>query len=136
MSKVLKLGADPVFGIKESSNKAVMLDSYTTDISSKSVEITNGNGAKIGEVMYDQNVTYNYTGTLMNSGEAVCFPRIGEHDTIAAAIGVQNELINSNLPYDCDGQSIVKNISVSYNAGQVAKITVSGEHAFPGTSKA
>ena len=133
-NKVLKLGANPVFGITDCDSTAILLDSLTTDIASKSVEITNGNGAKKGEVIYDQTISYNYTGTIMENPSG-SFPRIGEQDPIVDVAAYDSGcMINSTLPFNCNGQSIVKNISISQNAGQVAKITVSGERFFPGTS--
>ena len=132
-TKVLKLGANPEFGIDDSASTSILLDSLTTDIASKSVEITDGNGAKKGEVIYDQTVSYNYTGTIMENPTGL--PRIGEEDPIVdTAAYYSGGMLSGYLPFNCKGQSIVKNISVSQNAGQVTKITVSGERFFPGTT--
>lgn len=132
-NKVLKLGANPEFGIGDCASTSILLDSLTTDIASKSVEITDGNGAKRGEVIYDQTMSYNYTGTIMSGASTL--PRIGDPDPFVDAASYRSSVfVSGDLPFNCKGQSIVKNISVSQNAGQVTKITVSGERFFPGTT--
>lgn len=137
MAMILKLGENPVFGIEQDTNseKAFLVESYTVDAQPKSVEITNGFGQKSGEIIYDQTFTYSYSGTLKNLDCTQL--KIGAEDTFASAMfNGQNlgKLANENLPITCNGKSIIKNISIAYNAGQVAKITVTGEHNMAGTS--
>lgn len=140
MAKILKLGVNPVFGIDQDSSSvgAFLAESYSVDAQPKSVEITNSYGQKSGEVIYDQTLTYTYSGTLVDVNCTVSF-RIGEEDPFATAMfeGQKLKSISNNaLPFNCNGQSIIKNVSIAYNAGQVAKITVTGEHNMAGTSKA
>ena len=140
MAKILKLGVNPIFGIEQdtTSQAHFLAESYSTEAQPKSVEITNGLGQKSGEVIYDQTVTYTYSGTLLD-GEFANYFKIGSEDTFASAMFEANKLknlMNSTLPFNCNGQSIIKNVSVAFNAGQVAKITVTGEHNMAGTSKA
>lgn len=140
MAKILKLGVNPIFGIEQDSTSqgAFLAESYSVDAQPKSVEITNGYGQKSGEVIYDQTLTYTYSGTLVDIDCTVSF-RIGDEDTFASAMFEANKLknlTNCTLPFNCNGQSIIKNVSIAYNAGQVAKITVTGEHNMAGTSKA
>lgn len=140
MAKILKLGVNPVFGIEQEAGTeaAFLAESYSVDAQPKSVEITNGYGQKSGEVIYDQTLTYTYSGTLMDT-DCELNLKVGSEDTFASAMfDAQkiNKFANLDLPFNCGGQSIVKNVSVAYNAGQVAKITVTGEHNMAGTSKA
>ena len=67
MAKILKLGVNPVFGIEQDSTSqaAFLAESYNVEAQPKSVEITNGYGQKSGEVIYDQTLTYTYSGTLV-----------------------------------------------------------------------
>lgn len=139
MAKVLKLGATPVFGIDQdmTSEDYFLAESYNVDAQPKSVEITNGFGQKSGEVIYDQTLTYTYSGTLLD-GEFFNYFKIGSEDVFASAMFEANKLkslMNSSLPFNCNGQSVIKNVSIAYNAGQVAKITVTGEHKMAGTVK-
>lgn len=140
MAKILKLGVNPIFGIEQDagSQVAFLAESYSVDAQPKSVEITNGFGQKSGEVIYDQTLTYTYSGTLINVDCNVKI-KIGDEDTFASAMFEAQKLksiTNDALPFNCNGQSIIKNVSIAYNAGQVAKITVTGEHNMAGTSKA
>ena len=140
MAKILKLGVNPIFGIEQDSTSqgAFLAESYSIEAQPKSVEITNGLGQKSGEIIYDQTLTYTYSGTLVDLASGVEF-KIGEEDKFASAMFTGhnlNTLANLDLPFNCSGKSIIKNVSISYNAGQVAKITVTGEHNMAGTAKA
>ena len=133
MAKILKLGENPVFGIEQTCNTgAFLVDSFTFDAQPKSVEITNGLGQKSGEVIYDQTLTYSYTGTLKDgiTGSGV---KVGASDYFAQTFfngqGL-SALASDDLP-NCGGIAIIKTISTAYNAGQVAKITVTGEYNMP-----
>lgn len=139
MAKILKLGVNPIFGIEQdvTSQGAFLAESYNIEAQPKSIEITNGLGQKSGEVIYDQTLTYTYSGTLVDLASGVEL-KIGEEDKFASAMFTQqnlNSLANLDLPFNCAGKSIIKNVSISYNAGQVAKVTVTGEHNMAGTVK-
>lgn len=136
--KIKYFGELPVFGIDDKlGNQGLLLDSYTTDMQSKSVEITNGYGQKTGEVIYDQTLTYTYTGTLLEN-DCATYVYPGGVDKMADALlasdSIELKYASKDLPLNCTGHAIAKTVSISRNAGQVAKITVTGEHRMAGTN--
>lgn len=134
-NKIKTFGELPVFGVEDTSgNQGLLIDSYNMDVQGKSVEITNGYGQKTGEVIYDQTVTYTYTGTMLEN-DCAMYVSPGSIDKTADALlsDYNYKYITCDLPNNVQGKSIVKTVSISRNAGQVAKITVTGEHRLPGT---
>lgn len=128
---IVRYGTTPWMGVQKQENEAFLVDSISYNVQTQSVDQTGNMGDVVGKIIFDQNVTFDMSGTILYDDEvhaSITMPYIAGNtaELVNNAYYLPNAWNTGIKGADTPQVAIVDSTSIQAQAGQATTLSVQG----------